>query len=341
MKILNPIYDVVFKYMMENNEIAKAFLSILLGVDIVSLELQSQEITHVVGKDGIRLYRLDFKAVIRTASGELRTILIEIQKSKNGFEVSRFQTYLGLSYLKGHNISLKKPLTKKENHPITVIYFLGFRLKDIKVPVLKVERQYLNGISNRKLKATVKNDFVERLSHDLYAIQIPRLKMQARTEVEQMLDVFNQNKYKTSDKHVLEYTGDMSNPHVQRMVKHLNRALITDDYDLLHQMLVEDEIENLLESKDQEHEEAIKKAVAEKDEALLAKSQAESQAEQAKSQADQAKSQADQAKSQAEQVKSQALAETENAVRIAELEKTEKEYWKALFEAEKQKNKNT
>ena len=185
---------------------------------------------------------------------------------------------------------------------------------------MKVERQYLNGISNRKLKTTAKNDFVERLSHDLYAIQIPRLKMQARTEVEQMLDVFNQNKYKTSDKHVLEYTGDMSNPNVQRMVKHLNRALITDDYDLLHQMLVEDEIENLLESKDQEHEEAIKEAVkdavAEKDEALRAKTQAE-------------------------QAKSQALADKENAVKVAELEKSEKEYWKALFEAEKQKNKNT
>ena len=165
--------------------------------------------------------------------------------------------------------------------------------------------------------------------------------MQARTEVEQMLDVFNQNKYKTSDKHVLEYTGDMSNPNVQRMVKHLNRALITDDYDLLHQMLVEDEIENLLESKDQEHEEAIKEAVkdavAEKDEALRAKSQAE----QAKSQAEQAKSQAEQAKNQAEQAKSQALADKENAVKIAELEKAEKEYWKALFEAEKRKNKNT
>ena len=327
MKIPNPIYDVVFKYMMENNEIAKVFLSALLGLDIVSLELQSQEITHVVGKNGIRLYRLDFKAVIRTASGELRTILIEIQKSKNGFEVSRFQTYLGLSYLKGHSISMKKPVTKKENHPITVIYFLGFRLKDIKIPVLKVERQYLNGISNRKLKGTVKNDFVERLSHDLYAIQIPRLKMQVRTEVEQMLDVFNQTKYKTSDKHVLEYTGDMSNPHVQRMVKHLNRALITDDYDLLHQMLVEDEIENLLESRDQEHEEAIKKAVAEKDAALLAKSQAENQAEQAKN--------------QAEQAKSQARADKDNAVKIAELEKAEKEYWKALFEAEKLKNRNT
>ena len=304
MKIPNPSYDVVFKYLMENNEIAKSFFSVLLCLDIVSLHLQSQEITHTVGKDGVRIYRLDFKAVIKTASGELRTILIEIQKSKNGLEVHRFQTYLGLSYLKGHTDSQKKDAPPKATHPITVIYFLGFRLKEIKVPILKVDRQYLNGITNRKLK-NVKSDFVERLSHDLYAIQIPRLKMHARTEVESMLDVFNQNKYKTSDKHILEYTGDMSNPHVQRMVKHLNRALITDDYELLHQMLVEDEIESLLESKRQEHDEAL----AEKDAALLARKLA--------------------------------VADKDAAVAAVELERTEKEYWKALFEAEKQKNKGT
>ena len=304
MKIPNPMYDVVFKYLMENNEIAISLLSVILGVNIVSLNLQSQEITHAVGKDGVRVYRLDFKAVIKTASGEVKTILIEIQKSKNGFEVHRFQTYLGLSYLKGHTDSGKKETPKKATHPITVIYFLDFRLKEVKVPVLKVERQYLNGISNRRLK-NVKSDFVERLSHDLYAIQIPRLKMQVRTEVESMLDVFNQNKYKTPDKHILEYTGDMSNPHVQRMVKHLNRALITNDYELLHQMLVEDEIEQLLDSKRQEHDEAL----AAKDAALLASKLA--------------------------------VADKDAAVADKDAAIAEKDYWKALFEAEKQKNKGT
>ena len=311
MKIPNPMYDVVFKYLMENNEIAISLLSVILGVNIVSLNLQSQEITHAVGKDGVRVYRLDFKAVIKTASGEVKTILIEIQKSKNGFEVHRFQTYLGLSYLKGHTDSGKKETPKKATHPITVIYFLDFRLKEVKVPVLKVERQYLNGISNRRLK-NVKSDFVERLSHDLYAIQIPRLKMQVRTEVESMLDVFNQNKYKTPDKHILEYTGDMSNPHVQRMVKHLNRALITNDYELLHQMLVEDEIEQLLDSKRQEHDEAL----AAKDAALLASKLAVAD-------------------------KDAAVADKDAAVADKDAAIAEKDYWKALFEAEKQKNKGT
>lgn len=153
---------------------------------------------------------------------------------------------------------------------------------------------------------------IERLSHDLYAIQIPRLKMQVRTEVEQMLDVFNQNKYKTSDKHILEYTGDTSNLAVQRMVKYLNRALVTDDYDLLHQMLVEDEIETVLENQKQERDDALiakNEALIAKDEALIAKDEALI-------------------------AKDKALADKEDAVKMAE-------YWKAKFEAEKQKKQET
>ena len=104
--------------------------------------------------------------------------------------------------------------------------------------------------------------------------------------------MYLENKCKTSDKHILEYTGDMSNPKVQRIVKHLNRALIANDYKLLHQMLVEDEIESLLDREKRVRDAMIADAIAEKD---------------------------------------SALAEKNNALAA-------KDYWKALFEAEKQKN---
>ncbi len=239
MKIANPIYDVVFKYLMENTEIAKDILSVILGVTIVSLELQSQEFTETtVG--GVQIFRLDFKAVIRTKSGELKTVLIEIQKAKNGFKIGRFQTYLGFNYMKSHIILTENEKTQDDRYPIIAIYFLGFRLKNVKIPVLKVERQYVNAISKRKLN--VKEDFVEKLSHDLYAIQIPRLKMQVRTELEQMLDVFNQNKYKTANNHVLEYMGSTQDPRIARVVKHLGRAIVSNP-DLLHAMVMEDFME--------------------------------------------------------------------------------------------------
>ena len=42
-KIANPIYDVVFKYLLSDNKIAKLLISNLIGVEISSLELRPQE----------------------------------------------------------------------------------------------------------------------------------------------------------------------------------------------------------------------------------------------------------------------------------------------------------
>jgi multidrug resistance efflux pump len=66
--------------------------------------------------------------------------------------------------------------------------------------------------------------------------------MHARTELEQMLDVFNQKKYKTIDSHILEYTGSTTDPKLARVVKHLGRAIINNPK-LLHAMVMEDLME--------------------------------------------------------------------------------------------------
>jgi hypothetical protein len=248
---------------------------------------------------------LDFKAVIRTNSGELKTVLIEIQKAKNGFKIGRFQTYLGFNYMKSHVILTENEQPRDERYPIIAIYFLGFRLKNVKIPVLKVERQYINAITRRKLN--VKEDFVEKLSHDLYAIQIPRLKMHVRTELEQMLDVFNQTKYKTSDNRILEYMGSTQDPRVARIVKYLGRA-VSSNSDLLHAMVMEDFMEA----------EAERERI-ERDRDKMAKEAAV------------------QAKEAAVQAKDEAVQAKQAADKIAEAERKEKEFWKAQFEALQQK----
>lgn len=96
--------------------------------------------------------------------------------------------------------------------------------------------------------------------------------MHVTTELEKMLDVFNVNKYKTSDKHILEYTGNISDPRIARVVKHLNRAILDND-DLLHAMLVEDEIEAHFERERQERagEKAAKEVERAAKEAALLK----------------------------------------------------------------------
>ena len=43
MIIANPIYDVVFKYLLEDIDIARELLSTILGEEIIGLEVKPQE----------------------------------------------------------------------------------------------------------------------------------------------------------------------------------------------------------------------------------------------------------------------------------------------------------
>ena len=62
MIIANPIYDVVFKFLLDDIEIARELLSTILGVRIQSLEIRPQETIvkdHTTGE--IKIFHLDFK----------------------------------------------------------------------------------------------------------------------------------------------------------------------------------------------------------------------------------------------------------------------------------------
>jgi hypothetical protein len=96
MIIANPIYDVVFKRMMENEKVAKFFIGTLLDQNIEAIEVKPQEYTfneiidysdpkvlnaienRMIERLSIRLYRLDYVATIKTETGELKKILVEI-----------------------------------------------------------------------------------------------------------------------------------------------------------------------------------------------------------------------------------------------------------------------
>ena len=99
MIIANPIYDVVFKYLLEDANIARDLLSTILGEEVVQLEFKPQE-TSTESSDSIKILRLDFKAIIKKKDGSLFKVLIELQKSKQVFDVMRFRRYLGDNYRK-------------------------------------------------------------------------------------------------------------------------------------------------------------------------------------------------------------------------------------------------
>jgi len=105
--IANPIYDVVFKYMMEDNAVARLLVSSIIGEEVVSLEPKPQERTTNINKfdddtTSLTVYRLDFSARIKTPDGQ-KSVIIEMQKASFPSDIKRFRLYLGKQYADDYN----------------------------------------------------------------------------------------------------------------------------------------------------------------------------------------------------------------------------------------------
>ena len=266
MIIANPLYDTVFKYLMEDMEVAKGILSIILDVEITELAFKPQEtVTEfaMIGKPTINIYRLDFVAAFKDKNGEQKKALIELQKTKRSTNILRFRRYLGENYQKEdavteNGVEMARPLE------IITIYFLGFELDDVPVSVLKVKNCFVDATTGSLLNPEPKNQFIRLLNHESYTIQIPKLQPNDKSRLEKVLNIFSQ-KYKTTDIHILNYQGKTDDPLIKRIINRLTRAIA--DESLRRQMNVEDEIESELQELSQKLEEKDKK-LEEKDKKL-------------------------------------------------------------------------
>jgi hypothetical protein len=198
MVIANPMYDVVFKRMMENERVAKFFIGTLLNQTVETITVKPQEFTYNSELAGLAVYRLDFIATIKTDTGELKKVLIEIQKAKNHLDLMRFRNYLAEQYKKQDIIDGVSTVL-----PITTIYILGFKLPEIDTPCLKVERNYQDLIQNTKLDIT--SDFVENLTHDSFIVQVLRITDRYQTRLDKLLSVFEQTHFVDDKKIIKEF----------------------------------------------------------------------------------------------------------------------------------------
>ena len=228
MYIANPIFDTVFKRLMENERVARFFIETLIGMPVESITLCQQERTHINldkkkveitakeldERDLLSVIRYDFVAVIRTQEG-YKKVLIEIQKAKNFIDLMRFRNYLGEKYKQEDIITiddkeLEKPL------PIITIYMLGFKLAETNAAAIRVSRNYFDMIDNVTLD--VKSEFIECLTHDSYVVQIPRIEGKTRTRLEKLLSIFEQ-KYFIDDKGIRkEYKHEVDDENIRRMI---------------------------------------------------------------------------------------------------------------------------
>jgi hypothetical protein len=189
-QIANPVYDVVFKYLMDDNSVAKKIISLIIGEEIESLDFQPTEYSDDMdkGNRSLTVYRLDFAATVRLSDGNRKRIIIEIQKAKFSTDIMRFRNYLGKQYSNKNNVYEQGDRSK--SCPILSIYFLGHRLDNVHVPVTRVERKYYDNATGEELP--VREEFIESLTHDSFVIQIPELRRKRRNLLEKVLAVFEQ-----------------------------------------------------------------------------------------------------------------------------------------------------
>ena len=265
MRIANPIYDVIFKSLMEDTDIARELLSTILGVEIVSLTLKPQETTLKSENGNIRIFRLDFKSVIRLSDGTEKMVLIELQKAKHSDDVIRFRKYLGKNYEQHEKTVDEKGLSKEYSLEIVTIYFLGFELETVPVPILHIKRNYIDAVTGNEV-TTVNEAFINHLTHESFTIQIPKLRLDQQNNIEQVLAVFSQ-KYVKDNLHVLDFTGNQTHPLVAKIVRRLLKAVSSNR--MQRRMDAEDEIDRLfnraLAKNQKENDDKIKTIIEEKD----------------------------------------------------------------------------
>lgn len=221
MIIANPIYDVVFKRLMEDKRIAKFFIETLTGETIIDIDLKPQEFTYNDRLAGIAVYRLDFVATIKTTDNEYKKVLIEIQKAKNAVDLMRFRNYLAEQYKKEDEI-ITDSGSSKHALPIITIYLLGFKLIDINTSVIKVNRQYIDLITNTIIQH--KNDFIEKLTHDCYVVQIPRIQPKIQSKLEVLLTIFEQANFIDDKEITKNYTYQVNDDFIKNIVDILHHA---------------------------------------------------------------------------------------------------------------------
>jgi len=256
--LANPIYDSAFKYMMQNEKSATLLLSALLQRKIIDLKIIANDTPVIEEKSGVRILRLDFAAtVVNPVTNENELITIELQKSYLDTEIMRFRTYLANKYSDPNNAETltvkswrKNPETKqfeyvnvekKKPLHIVAIYILGhtFQEIEIKKPVIY---NYANptGIENEPVSDALKSHFFRSLTHDTIIVQIPYLKKNAQSKVEQMLEAFCQDYISTKSNQLLEMDISSKPQEFQDLIRPLIYAVA--DSDVRKVMDIEDEM---------------------------------------------------------------------------------------------------
>jgi len=238
MKILNPLYDWSFKYLMDNNDLAKKFLSAILKQNVSHLETRNIELPLL--KEGNPfITRFDFKAIIEIETGGTEEVLIEIQKYRNPDPINRFRTYLGENYMKKESYKDEQGKAKIGTLPLIAIYILGYCPKEFSVPYIIIRNKIYDGVDEREM--SVESTMVKQLTHKAYIIIVdpPKDYVWRGSRQEAIIRLFRQKLTKEERNTVYELEEEPEDEVAKKIANYLSSG--TKDEIIIKQLQAEDE----------------------------------------------------------------------------------------------------
>ena len=247
--VANPIYDSVFKYIMEDERIAKTILSALLKKEVVHVTVRPHEYSNTT-RDTLSMFRIDFAATVREKEGNEikdRIVLIELQKTWLNTETLRFRQYLGAQYNNKNNI--READEKGFAYPMVAVYLLGHKVGNIKEPIVYVNHDVFDYNGNVVAEGNAE-PFVESLTHNSIIVQIPRLQGNVNNRLEKILSVFDQTNVDGDTQQVLKIDEDKyADDNDMMYVLHKLTAAAANS-EMRQDMNVEDEFYKAIEDRD-------------------------------------------------------------------------------------------
>ena len=245
--VANPIYDCVFKFLMEDERIAKTVLSALLKKEVLSVEMRRHEHPNVT-RDKISMFRIDFAAQVKEDDGTVRLILIELQKTWVDTETLRFRRYLAAQYNTEENM-VKEGELKGYAVPMISVYLLGHRVGDIDKAVVYVTHNAFD-YDGKVVEGGMQDPFINSLIHDSIIVQIPLLHGKINNRLDRVLSVFDQSQRDAKNQQIVcldekEYAGDSDMMYILHRL-----GLAAMDADVRQEMNNEDEFYSVLEARD-------------------------------------------------------------------------------------------
>ena len=266
MKLLNPIYDTVFKFLMEDIEIARGLISLIIEEEVTELMPAPQESTTTKFKikySQLELQRLDYVAIIKTIDKQgneiFEKVSIEVQKSPFVPELSRFRKYVGEKYSRKSEYKNKNGV-QVEYLPIKTIYFVDKTFNKHLPVILRRKGEYYDVLEQKKYDGK-KDKYVELLNHDSWYIQVAKLPTNLKNELLQVLSVFAPWMRNEKNERYIEIPEKIESiKKYQLFTKIINRLqLAGNDKNLETSLELEISYENYIEKAHQEKELAQKR----------------------------------------------------------------------------------